>query len=47
MFDRAAPGQRQWLASFDKGTSSVDIVLTQAGPREPLALTLNLLEGEP
>lgn len=47
VFDRAAPGQRQWLASFDKGTSSVDIVLTQAGPREPLALTLNLLEGEP
>lgn len=47
VFDRAAPGQHQWLASFDKGTSSVDIVLTQAGPREPLALTLNLLEGEP
>ena len=47
VFDRAAPGQRQWLASFDKGSSSVDIVLTQAGPREPLALTINLLDAEP
>lgn len=47
VFDRGAPGQRQWLASFDKGASSVDIVLTQAGPREPLALTINLLETEP
>ena len=47
VFDRGEPAQRQWLASFDKGTSSVDIVLTQAGPREPLALTINLLEGQP
>ncbi len=47
IFDRGVPGQRQWLASFDKGTSSVDIVLTQAGPRDPLSLTLNLLETQP
>lgn len=48
VFDRSAPGQqRQWLASFEKDSTSVDIVLTQAGAREPLALTLNLLESEP
>lgn len=47
VFDRATPGQRQWLASFEKGLASVDIVLTQAGAREPLALTLNLLETQP
>lgn len=47
IFDRATPGQRQWLASFEKDLSSVDIVLTQASSNEPLALTLNLLETQP
>lgn len=47
VFDRSAPGQRQWLASFEKDAGSVDIVLTQAGANEPLALTLNLLETQP
>ncbi|MFG6412607.1 hypothetical protein ACG02S_01705 [Roseateles sp. DC23W] len=47
VFERSANEQRQWLASFDRGPASVDIVLTQAGPREPLALTINLLEVEP
>lgn len=47
VFERGANEQRQWLASFDRGPASVDIVLTQAGPREPLALTINLLEVDP
>lgn len=47
VFERGTTAQRQWLASFDRGTASVDVVLTQPGPREPLALTLNLLEVQP
>lgn len=47
VFDRQAPGERQWLASFEKGSTSVDIVLTQADARAPLALTLNLMDATP